>query len=94
MARAQHSGRAYRGFFWVLERVGVREARSRWERKSPFLQRALPPLLIGFIQDYNEGLSWHAPGSAWTNTIVFGILILILVFRPQGRLGEQTPEGS
>ena len=51
-------------------------------------------LLIGFIQDYNEGLSWHAPGSAWTNTIVFGILILILVFRPQGLLGEQTPEGS
>jgi branched-chain amino acid transport system permease protein len=51
-------------------------------------------LLIGFIQDYNEGLSWHAPGSAWTNSIVFGILILILVFRPQGLLGEQTPEGS
>src|SRR6476619_2858693 len=51
-------------------------------------------LLIGFIQDYNEGLSWHAPGSAWTTTIVFGILILILVFRPQGLLGEQTPEGS
>ena len=51
-------------------------------------------LLIGFIQDYNEGLSWHAPGSAWTNSIVFGVLILILVFRPQGLLGEQTPEGS
>ena len=51
-------------------------------------------LLIGFIQDYNEGLSWHAPGSAWTNTLVFGILILILVFRPQGLLGEQTPEGG
>ena len=51
-------------------------------------------LLIGFIQDYNEGLSWHAPGSAWTNSIVFGILILILVFRPQGLLGEQTPEGG
>ena len=51
-------------------------------------------LLIGFIQDYNEGLSWHAPGSAWTNSIVFGILILILVFRPQGLLGEQVPEGG
>jgi branched-chain amino acid transport system permease protein len=51
-------------------------------------------LLIGFIQDYNEGLSWHAPGSSWTNSIVFGILILILVFRPQGLLGEQTPEGG
>jgi branched-chain amino acid transport system permease protein len=51
-------------------------------------------LLIGFIQDYNEGFSWHAPGSAWTNSIVFGILILILVFRPQGLLGERTPEGG
>jgi branched-chain amino acid transport system permease protein len=51
-------------------------------------------LLIGFIQDYNEGLAWHAPGSAWTNSIVFGILILILVFRPQGLLGERTPEGG
>ena len=30
----------------------------------------------------------------WTNSIVFGILILILVFRPQGLLGEQTPEGG
>ena len=51
-------------------------------------------LLIGFVQDYNEGLSWHAPGSAWTQGIVFAILILILVFRPQGLLGEQTPEGG
>ncbi len=51
-------------------------------------------LLIGFIQDFNEGLSWHAPGTAWTQSIVFGILILILVFRPQGLLGEQTPEGG
>jgi branched-chain amino acid transport system permease protein len=54
----------------------------------------LGALLIGFIQDFNEGLSWHAPGSAWTQSIVFGILILILVFRPQGLLGEQTPEGG
>jgi len=51
-------------------------------------------LLIGFIQDFNEGLSWHAPGPAWTQSIVFTILILILVFRPQGLLGEQTPEGG
>jgi branched-chain amino acid transport system permease protein len=51
-------------------------------------------LLIGFIQDYNEGLSWNAPGSSWSQTIVFGILILILVFRPQGLLGERTPEGG
>jgi branched-chain amino acid transport system permease protein len=51
-------------------------------------------LLIGFIQSFNEGLLWFAPGSDWTRTMVFGILILILVFRPEGILGEQTPEGA
>jgi branched-chain amino acid transport system permease protein len=54
----------------------------------------LGAVLIGLIQAYNEGLSWHAPGSNWTESIVFTILILILVFRPQGLLGEQTPEGG
>ena len=37
--------------------------------------------------------NWHAPGSDWTESIVFSILILILVFRPEGLLGERTPEG-
>jgi branched-chain amino acid transport system permease protein len=54
----------------------------------------LGALIIGFIQAFNEGLGWHAPGSDWTRSIVFGILILILVFRPEGLLGEQTPEGA
>jgi len=51
-------------------------------------------LIIGFIQAFNEGLGWLAPGSDWTRSMVFGILILILVFRPEGILGEQTPEGA
>lgn len=50
-------------------------------------------LLIGFIQAYNEGLAIWSPGSDWTRSIVFGILIAILVFRPEGLLGERTPEG-
>ena len=54
----------------------------------------LGALCIGFIQAYNEGLTWHAPGSNWTESIVFSILILILVFRPEGLLGERTPEGA
>jgi branched-chain amino acid transport system permease protein len=54
----------------------------------------LGALLIGFIQAFNEGLLWHAPGSDWTESIVFSILILILVFRPEGLLGERTPEGA
>src|SRR5918912_1272704 len=51
-------------------------------------------MLIGFIQAFNEGLNWRAPGSNWTESIVFSILILILVFRPEGLLGERTPEGG
>jgi branched-chain amino acid transport system permease protein len=54
----------------------------------------LGALLIGFIQAFNEGLRWHSPGSDWTESIVFSILILILVFRPEGLLGERTPEGA
>jgi branched-chain amino acid transport system permease protein len=49
---------------------------------------------IGLIQSWNEGLPWHMPGSDWTQSIVFSILILILVFRPEGLLGEKTPEGG
>jgi branched-chain amino acid transport system permease protein len=51
-------------------------------------------LLIGFIQAYNEGLAIWSPGGDWTRSIVFGILIAILVFRPEGLLGERTPEGA
>jgi branched-chain amino acid transport system permease protein len=54
----------------------------------------LGAILIGCIQAFNEGLTWKAPGSDWTEVIVFSILILILVFRPAGLLGEQTPEGG
>jgi branched-chain amino acid transport system permease protein len=51
-------------------------------------------LLIGFIQAYSDGLTVFSPGSQWTEAVVFGILIIILVFKPEGLLGEQTPEGA
>jgi branched-chain amino acid transport system permease protein len=54
----------------------------------------LGAMLIGLIQAFVEGLSWHSPGPGWTVTVVFTILIVILVFRPEGLLGEQTPEGG
>jgi branched-chain amino acid transport system permease protein len=47
-------------------------------------------LLLGLIAAYNDGFG----DARWTTTIVFSILILILVFRPSGLLGEQTPEGQ
>ena len=46
------------------------------------------------IQAFNEGLEWHSPGPGWTISIVFSVLIIILVFRPQGLLGEHVPEGA
>ncbi|MBA2537643.1 MAG: branched-chain amino acid ABC transporter permease [Actinobacteria bacterium] len=51
-------------------------------------------ILIGLVQEFNEGLTVLTPGGDWTRSIVFGILIAILVFRPSGLLGEQTPEGG
>ncbi|MDP9318725.1 MAG: branched-chain amino acid ABC transporter permease [Actinomycetota bacterium] len=53
---------------------------------------ALGAVLIGLIQAFNEGLSWHTPGSSWTQSLIFSILILVLVFRPQGLLGEEVPD--
>jgi branched-chain amino acid transport system permease protein len=51
-------------------------------------------MLIGFIEAFNNGLSWFTPGSDWTQSIIFSLLIIILVFRPEGLLGERTPEGA
>jgi len=51
-------------------------------------------ILIGLIQAWNEGLTHWTAGGSWTRSIVFGILIAILVFRPEGLLGERTPEGA
>lgn len=49
--------------------------------------------LATFIPDSNAG-GFGLPhgGPAWTEAIVFLILILILVFRPSGLLGQQLPE--
>jgi branched-chain amino acid transport system permease protein len=47
-------------------------------------------LILGLIAAYNEGFA----DARWTTTIIFSILILILVFRPSGLLGEQVPEGQ
>jgi branched-chain amino acid transport system permease protein len=46
-------------------------------------------LVIGLVQACNDGFTWMTPGSDWTQSIVFSILILILVLRPEGLLGER-----
>ncbi|MEP6910238.1 MAG: branched-chain amino acid ABC transporter permease [Actinomycetota bacterium] len=54
----------------------------------------LGALVIAMIESFNNGLGWSTPGSDWSQSIIFSILILILVFRPEGLLGERTPEGA
>ena len=51
--------------------------------------------LIGIIWAMSDGfLRQFIPewGAQWTPTVIFGLLILVLVFRPSGLLGEQTPD--
>ena len=52
----------------------------------------LGAIIIGMIQAFNEGPFLWAPGSDWTRSIVFGILIAILVFKPTGLLGQQLAD--
>ena len=47
-------------------------------------------LIIGVIQQISD----NRIGTEWTPAIVFGFLVLILVLRPQGLLGEQTREAG
>lgn len=49
---------------------------------------ALGGFLIGFISTWSD--QYISP--RWTNAVVFAMLILVLVFRPHGLLGERTPE--
>jgi branched-chain amino acid transport system permease protein len=47
-------------------------------------------LIIGFIQQTSDA----RVGPQWTPFFVFGLLIIILVLRPQGLLGEETREAG
>jgi len=47
-------------------------------------------LLIGLIEAFGAQLA----GPAWTDVIIFAILVLVLVFRPAGLLGRVAPDRS
>lgn len=52
-------------------------------------------ILIGIIWAMSDGflgLYISGWGSQWTNTVVFSILVLVLVFRPAGIFGDSTTE--
>jgi branched-chain amino acid transport system permease protein len=45
-------------------------------------------LLIGFV----EALSGQFIGTAWSDAVIFAILVCVLVFKPNGVLGMQRPQ--
>jgi len=47
-------------------------------------------LIIGCVQQISD----NRIGSKWTEAIVFAYLILIMVFRPRGLIGEETREAG
>jgi branched-chain amino acid transport system permease protein len=47
-------------------------------------------LIIGFIQQISD----NRIGAQWTPAIVFAYLVLIMVFKPSGLLGEETREAG
>jgi branched-chain amino acid transport system permease protein len=49
-------------------------------------------MLGGFLIGIVEALTSGYISDQWTNVVVFSILVLILVLRPSGLLGEQLPE--
>jgi branched-chain amino acid transport system permease protein len=52
------------------------------------LGAVLGGLVIGFVR----ALSDQYIAASWTNVVVFGILVLILTFRPAGLLGSAVRE--
>ena len=48
----------------------------------------LGAIVIGFINAFSD----RYLSANWTNAIVFGILIAVLVFKPTGLLGQQLAD--
>ena len=51
-------------------------------------------VLGGFIIGFIQQISDNRIGPEWTPAIVFAYLVMIMVFRPQGLLGEETREAG
>jgi branched-chain amino acid transport system permease protein len=49
-------------------------------------------MLGGYVIGFLNATSDQYLSSEWTRALVFTILILVLVFKPSGLLGQQTPE--
>jgi len=51
-------------------------------------------MLGGFLIGLIEAMAtqYIPQGAQWTNVVVFSVLVLVLIFRPSGLLGESLPE--
>jgi branched-chain amino acid transport system permease protein len=50
-------------------------------------------MIIGITESFVNGFGWYSPGSDWTESVVLSVLIILLVLRPQGLLGEEPRHG-
>jgi len=53
---------------------------------------ALSSLIPDSYSPGSHGIGLPHGGAAWHGAVIFAVLILILIFRPSGLLGQQTPE--
>jgi branched-chain amino acid transport system permease protein len=51
-------------------------------------------MLGGIIIGLIEAMSGQVVGNAWTDVVIFSLLVLVLVFRPAGLLGRIAPNKS
>jgi branched-chain amino acid transport system permease protein len=49
-------------------------------------------MLGGFLIGVIEAMTSQYISDQWTNVVVFSVLVLVLIFRPSGLLGESLPE--
>lgn len=52
-------------------------------------------LIIGLVWQFSDGfVQQYIPwwGAQWTPAMIFGVLVLVMVFKPTGLLGEAVPE--
>src|SRR5205823_1963530 len=71
---------AYAGFWLGLERAGVDNARSRWSRRPPLMQRAVPPLVIGGAVLL---VSWAAGLPPDSSLVVLLVITYVLYLLPK-----------
>ena len=70
-------GRVQGGFWRVLEAVGVDDARRRWERQPPIVQRAVPPPIIALVV-LLALLPWRVPDPAFLILLAITYAIYLL----------------